>query len=69
MEQDCAWRFLHETPHDDCVFAVPCSRDYDPGPPPADEKLYAGSALMALWSDDPKHAGQLAGWNIMRGAA
>jgi hypothetical protein len=52
-----------------------CSRDYDPGPPPADEKLYEGSALMALWEDHPverldgpsdEYAWQLAGWNVKR---
>lgn len=67
----CAWEFVYRgEPHDDCVFEARgeprCSRDYDPGPPPENERLYAGSALMALWEDDPRHAWQLAGWNITR---
>jgi len=42
-----------------------CSRDYDPGPPPENEKLYEGSALLTLWEDTPQ-SWQLAGWNVKR---
>lgn len=42
-----------------------CSREYDPGPPPEDEKLYEGSAIMALW-EDTNESWQLAGWNVRR---
>jgi hypothetical protein len=64
-----------------CVYALPgngptgnghpnlpaCSRQYDPGPPPEDEKLYEGTALMALW-EDTNESWQLAGWNVRRRA-
>jgi hypothetical protein len=43
-----------------------CSRDYNPGPPPEDEKLYEGSALGVLWGLNDNEAWQLAGWNITR---
>lgn len=67
-EARCAWEFLyHGEPHAECIFAdrgePRCSRDYDPGPPPEDEELYAGSALMTLWENTPWSA-DLAGWNV-----
>ena len=43
-----------------------CSRDYNPGPQPEDEKLYRGSALGVLWGLNEDEAWQLAGWNITR---
>jgi hypothetical protein len=47
--------------------AVPvCSRDYNPGPVPEDERLYEGSALGVLWGLNEAEAWQLAGWNITR---
>ena len=70
-----------------CVYALPgngptgnghpnlpaCSRQYDPGPPPDDEKLYEGTALATLWETDTDvpnaHAWQLAGWNVRRRTA
>lgn len=47
-----------------------CSREYDPGPPPEDEKLYEGTGIGTLFGlngdgFDP-HAWQLAGWNVTR---
>lgn len=47
-----------------------CSREYDPGPPPEDEKLYEGTGIGTLFGlngdgFDP-NAWQLAGWNITR---
>lgn len=72
-EARCAWEFVyHGEPHNDCVYEAHdlprCSRDYDPGPMPEDEKLYEGSALLTLWEDTPQ-SWQLAGWNIGRRAA
>ncbi len=69
-EARCAWEFsIKGEPHEGCVYetrGLPrCSRDYDPGPPPEDEKLYEGSALLTLWENTP-HAWQLAGWNVRR---
>jgi hypothetical protein len=47
-----------------------CSREYDPGPVPEDEKMYEGTALGSLWGlngvDEDPFAWQLAGWNIRR---
>ncbi len=43
-----------------------CSRDYNPGPKPEDEKLYEGSAIGVLWGLNDDEAWQLAGWNITR---
>lgn len=69
----CAWDYLV---HGDtlgehakrCVRpgGVVCSRDYDPGPPPEDERLYEGSALGTLWGMNRIAAWQLAGWNVKR---
>ena len=73
-EARCAWEFLVKgEPHEDCVYqerGLPrCSREYNPGPKPEDEKLYEGTALGTLWGlngpRDP-HAWQLAGWNVTR---
>jgi len=69
-EARCAWEFVYRgEPHEDCVFEARgeprCSRDYDPGPPPTDEKLYEGSALLSLWEDTP-WSYEMAGWNIKR---
>ena len=71
-EARCAWEFVYRgEPHEDCVFeerGLPrCSRDYNPGPMPEDEKLYEGSALLTLWQDTPQ-SWQLAGWNVRRTA-
>lgn len=72
----CAWDFL--TNGDlrgehakRCVrpAGVLCSRVYDPGPRPDDERLYAGSALGTLWGLNDIAAWQLAGWDIKRRAA
>lgn len=69
----CAWDFL--TNGDlrgehakRCVrpAGVLCSRDYDPGPVPEDERLYEGSALGTLWGLNDFAAWQLAGWNVRR---
>lgn len=65
----CAADFLrHGEPHDDCIFPArglpKCSRDYDPGPPPDDEKMYADSDLGALWGLNTRRAFTLAGWNV-----
>ena len=69
-EARCAWEFVYKgEPHDDCVFAERgeprCSRDYDPGPEPQDEKLYEGSALLTLWHNTP-WSYEMAGWNVRR---
>ena len=75
-EARCAWDFLvhgdlrgvHE---DRCVRpgGVSCSRDYDPGPKPEDERLYEGAALGTLWGLNDIAAWQLAGWTITRRAS
>lgn len=69
----CAWDFLvngdlrgeHAAK---CVrpAGVVCSREYDPGPVPDDEKLYEGAALGTLWGLNSIAAWQLAGWDITR---
>lgn len=40
------------------------SREYDPGPPPDDIRLYEGTHLGALWGLNTMDAWQTAGWNI-----
>ena len=65
----CAWDFLTRPGHENrCVKpgGVLCSRDYDPGPKPEDERLYEGSALGALWGMNEIAVWQLAGWNVRR---
>ena len=65
----CAWDFLtrgadgHEAR---CVRpgGVVCSREYDPGPVPEDERLYEGAALGTLWGLNTMAAWQLAGWDV-----
>jgi len=69
----CAWDFLtngdlrgeHAAR---CVrpAGVLCSRDYDPGSKPEDERLYEASALGTLWGLNDLGAWQLAGWNVKR---
>ena len=69
----CAWDFLtngdlrgeHATR---CVrpAGVVCSREYDPGPAPDDERLYETSALGTLWGLNDRAAWQLAGWNVRK---
>ena len=48
---------------------VLCSRVYDPGMRPEDERLYEHSALGTLWGLNDIAAWQLAGWDIKRRAA
>lgn len=79
-EARCAWDFLvngdlrgrHE---EFCIFVVDaaghripggvsCSRVYDPGPMPDDERLYEGAALGTLWGLNAIGAWQLAGWDV-----
>jgi hypothetical protein len=69
----CAWDFLTNgdlrgAHADRCVrpAGLLCSRDYDPGPPPEDERMYDGAALGTLWGLNDTAAWQLAGWNITR---
>jgi hypothetical protein len=54
-EARCAWEFLvkgeeHHERHG-CIrpAGLACSRDYDPGPAPEDEALYAGTGIAALY--------------------
>lgn len=81
-EQTCRLNFLvygDAFPGDDgqpmahaaiCVCSPACSRDYDPLPypeaEPVDAKLYAGTAIGALYGlgMTPHHAASLAGWNL-----
>lgn len=74
-EARCAWDFLVHGDENGshsavCVFALrgedACSRDYDPGPPPEDERMYRDSALGTLWGLNDTEAWQLAGWNVKR---
>jgi hypothetical protein len=72
-EARCAWEFLvfgdtRGAHADVCIrpAGVLCSREYDPGPPPEDERLYEHSALGALWGLNDNEAWQLAGWNVKR---
>jgi hypothetical protein len=72
-EARCAWEFLvygdTRGPHADvCVRpgGLVCGRDYDPGPPPEDPKMYQNSALGTLWGMNTTEAWQLAGWNVRR---
>lgn len=46
--------------------ADPCSRTYDPGPPPEDESMYEGTGIGVLYglAGSDVHAWQLAGWNL-----
>jgi hypothetical protein len=67
----CAWDFLTNADlrgehAKRCVRpgGVLCSRDYDPGPKPEDERLYEGAALGTLWGLNDLGAWQLAGWNL-----
>lgn len=45
-----------------------CSREYDPGAMPEDEKLYEGTGIGSLYglngTEHDPHAWQLAGWNV-----
>ena len=76
----CAWDFLvngdlrgeHAAK---CVRpgGVVCSREYDPGPAPEDERLYEGTTLGALWGLPTSTEGTIAylnairnGWDITR---
>jgi hypothetical protein len=67
----CAWDFLtrgvdgHESR---CVrpAGVVCSREYDPGPVPDDERLYERAELGSLWGLNDSAAWQLAGWDVRR---
>lgn len=71
----CAWDFLtngdlrgeHSAR---CVRpgGMLCSRTYDPGPVPDDERMYEGSALGTLWGLNTIAAWQLAGWTLQRRA-
>ena len=48
---------------------IVCSRDYHPGPPPDDTKLYEGSALGALWGLPGSPSvldSSWPGWNLKR---
>jgi hypothetical protein len=72
-EARCAWEFLihgdtRGVHADDCVFAArgepACSRDYDPGTPPEDEKMYAHTGIGTLYGWNTNEAWQLAGWNV-----
>jgi hypothetical protein len=72
----CAWDFLtrgdlHGEHAKRCVRpgGVVCSRLYDPGPAPDDERLYEGAALGTLWGLNDLASWQLAGWNVRRGRA
>jgi hypothetical protein len=63
----CAWDFLTKPDHDArCIRpgGVSCSRTYDPGPVPENERLYEGAALGTLWGLNSIAAWQLAGWDI-----
>jgi hypothetical protein len=55
-EARCAWEFLihGDTRGEHAATCVRpggavCSRDYDPGPAPEDEALYAGTGIAALY--------------------
>ena len=72
-EARCAWDFLtngdlHGEHAKRCVRpgGVVCSRFYDPGPVPDDERLYEHSALGTLWGLNDSAAWQLAGWSVKR---
>jgi len=72
----CAWDFLvngdlRGEHAERCVrpAGLLCSRTYDPGPPPEDERLYAGADLGTLWGLNHQAAWQLAGWDVKRRAA
>lgn len=69
----CAWDYLTNgdtrgVHAERCVrpAGVVCSREYDPGPVPEDERLYEGAALGTLWGLNSVAAWQLAGWDITR---
>ena len=65
----CAWDFLtngHDGHEDRCrrPGGVVCSREYDPGPVPEDERLYEGAEMGTLWGLNTTAAWQLAGWDV-----
>ena len=73
----CAARFYWEGRDHECSrpYGVECSRTYDPGPAPDDERLYVNTPLGVLWGltdidydrgKNPWHA-ELAGWTLTRG--
>jgi hypothetical protein len=80
-EARCSWDYLRHG-HDEhakrCVRTPPCSREYDPGPPPAKRRIYQNTGIGLLyglneagalsrygWAIDDL-SGQLAGWDITR---
>jgi hypothetical protein len=68
-EARCSWDFLlhgHDEHAKRCIRTPPCSREYDPGPPPDDERLYEGAALGTLWGLNSLATWQIAGWDITR---
>lgn len=65
----CAWDFLtHGVDGHEARCRRPggvvCSREYDPGPVPEDERLYEGAALGTLWGLNTTAVWQLAGWDV-----
>lgn len=50
-----------------CALDPPCTRDYEPGERPADERMYRGTGIGALFGlGGEQHLWQLAGWNVRR---
>ena len=67
------WGDVRGAHADFCLFVAegepPCSRHYDPGPPPEDEYLYEGTGIGALYGlGGERHLWQLAGWTLTRNA-